>query len=343
VTMKVVHKKRRSGFTLIEMLVVIAIIGILVALLLPAVQLAREASRRSSCSNNLKQIGLAVYAFENTKKYLPASARPPGLTSAPRIAGLTLLLPYLDQPTLHAQYDFTKNWSDETVYPPPVGPGSPKLNNFQVVNTKVPVLLCPSSPNPDRLDGLPELSPWVQRVASPTDYSPTIGVDRRLETALLVDWAGDGMLPKNKKSRFADVTDGLTNTIMYAESAGRPFLYRNGRLVDSDTVNVARVNGGGWCRPASDFSVDGFSADGLTATGEYVINIINGENAAGVAFPLPYYGSEGTGEVYAFHPGGANVLFGDGAVKFMSDQIRVRAFARLVTRDKADTQTDALE
>jgi prepilin-type processing-associated H-X9-DG protein len=151
------------------------------------------------------------------------------------------------------------------------------------------------------------------------------------------------MLPKNRKNNFADVTDGLTNTIMYAESAGRPFLYRRNQLISSDVVNTARTNGAGWCRPASDFSVDGFSEDGLTATGLFVINITNGENSAGVAFPLPYYGSEGTGEVYAFHPGGANILFGDGAVKFVSDQIRVRQFAKLVTRDKAEPQTESLD
>jgi prepilin-type N-terminal cleavage/methylation domain-containing protein/prepilin-type processing-associated H-X9-DG protein len=335
--MKTLCSQRRSGFTLIEMLVVIAIIGILVALLLPAVQLAREASRRSACSNNMKQIGLAVYAFENSKKRLPNSDRPPGLTAAPRISGLTFMLPFLDNENLWLQYDTTKNWHDQTIT-------APKLySNFQIVNTKLPVLLCPSSPRPDRLDGLPEGSPWVQNVAAPTDYSPTISVDARLETAGLVDFSGDGMLPKNRKNNFADVTDGLTNTIMYAESSGRPFLYRRNQLISSDVVNTARVNAGGWCRPASDFSVDGFSEDGLTATGLFVINITNGENSAGVAFPLPYYGSEGTSEVYAFHPGGANILFGDGAVKFVSDQIRVRQFAKLVTRDKAEPQTESLD
>jgi prepilin-type processing-associated H-X9-DG protein len=152
----------------------------------------------------------------------------------------------------------------------------------------------------------------------------------------LVDEFGPGALPKNKKPTFAEILDGLSSTILYAESAGRPYLYRRGKIVNEDLVEN-RVNGGGWARPASDFSIDGASWDGTTIPGPVAINATNGDDFgslgpnAGV-FPDPFYGTEGSGEVYAFHPGGANVVFADGTVRFLDENIDIRLFARLVTR-----------
>jgi prepilin-type N-terminal cleavage/methylation domain-containing protein/prepilin-type processing-associated H-X9-DG protein len=311
------------GFTLVELLVVVAIIGVLISLLLPAVQAAREAARRSQCTNNLKQIALAAHNFHDTNKHLPSSVRPAGLTPLPRIAGLTLLLPFFEEGNSYAQYDQTKNWNDPL--------------NRPVVSKIVAVLNCPSTPNPDRLDGLPEASPWVPDIASNTDYSPIIGVDPRLVTAGLVDKDGKGMLPKNEKPRMADVIDGLSKTIMFAESAGRPFLYRKNQRIG--TLPNDKVNGGGWCRPASDFSIDGSSYDGATLPGPCAVNCTNGE-AFGSSFPHPYYGSEGTGEMYAFHPGGAHVAMGDGSVRMINSSINIRELAKLVTRDQGEVNQE---
>src|SRR3954471_20655133 len=97
----------RPAFTLIELLVVIAIIGGLVALLLPAVQMAREAGRRAQCSNNLKQLALAAHQFEGAYRVFPASIRPSANSSLPRIAGLTLLLPFIEQQSMYDKYDRT--------------------------------------------------------------------------------------------------------------------------------------------------------------------------------------------------------------------------------------------
>ncbi len=321
--MKLCSVDRRKGFTLVELLVVIAIIGILVALLLPAVQAARESARRMSCTNNLKQLALAAHNFHDTYGKLPSSVRPAGLTPLPRIAGLTFLLPFIEQGNRYNQYDQTKNWHD--------------VVNRPVVSTPIESFLCPSSPNPNRLDGLPEASPWTADVNAVTDYSPTIGVDQRLLTASLVDKAGDGILIKNGEPRLADVTDGLSNTILYAESAGRPYLYRRRQRV-GDLPNQ-RVNGGGWARPASDFSVDGSSHDGATFPGPCAVNCTNGEDFGSTSFPHPYYGSEGTGETYAFHPAGANVAFGDGSVRLIASTIDIREFARLVTRSGGEVTT----
>jgi prepilin-type N-terminal cleavage/methylation domain-containing protein/prepilin-type processing-associated H-X9-DG protein len=313
-------RNRTNGFTLIELLVVIAIIGILVALLLPAVQAAREAARRTQCTNNIRLLGLAAHNFVDVKKHFPSSVRPAGLTPLPRIAGILLVLPYLEEDTAYKQYDLSKNWND------PV--------NRPIVSRVISTFICPSSPNPERLDGLPEASPWRPDIAAPTDYSPTIGVDKRLKDAGLVEQDGKGLLPKNETPRIRDATDGMSHTIMYAESAGRPYVYRNGRQIGD--LSTHRVNAGGWCRPASDFSVDGSSYDGASFPGPCAINCTNGEDFATSGFPHPYYGSEGTAEAYSFHSGGANFVFGDGSVKLISADIHVREFAKLVTRAGAE-------
>ncbi len=338
-----VTQSPRKGFTLVELLVVIAIIGILIALLLPAVQAAREAARRSQCQNNLKQISLAVLNWESAKKVLPSSKRPSGTTTAPRIAGITLLLPYFEESALLQKFDLSQNWS--------------KAVNTPVVSTPIPTLLCPSdAADSNRLDADQQITPWTGSAAC-TDYSPTIGVDYRLGPSSS-SWAGSGgssvsgtaglvdpetisidpnnanapnsgMLPKNADKRLKDVTDGLSKTIMYTESAGRPYIYRKGKLVSGDLPNNYVV-GGGWCRPASDFGLDGSTYDGVQPTGPCAVNCTNGQQVT--TYPDPYYVTDGSGEAYSFHPGGVHCAFGDGSVHFINETINIREFAKLIAR-----------
>ncbi len=319
----------RFGFTLVELLVVITIIGVLIALLLPAIQGARAAAQKAQCGNNLKQLGFAALRYAESQGSLPSSTRPGGLTTKPRIAGLTLLLPFIEQQGKYSAYDQTKNWSDPA--------------NLPVTSQEVSTFLCPSTPNPDRQDGDSQATTWAPIVAV-TDYSPTIGVDPRLgstglalvdDKTISVSSAGipnSGLIRTNEVCRLADATDGLTYTIVYGESAGRPLVYRRGNIAVSTDPTVARVNGGGWSRPASDFSVDGASYDGSTVSGPAPINATTGDNVAGELFPYPYYGSQGTSEAYSFHPIGANFVFGDGAVHFISDSINIATFAQFVAR-----------
>ena len=336
------REEHRSGFTLIELLVVIAIIAILVALILPAVQQAREAARRAACANNLKQIGLAVHNFHDAKKILPSSIRP-SAASTVRVGAFTQMLPFLDEKTLWDSYSIAVNWSD--------------ASNTPVTSSRVAVFQCPSSPKPERQDGNPDNIQtggnvaWNPTLIAVTDYAPTIGVDKRLAQVFTTIKAGTGMLPKNQSGTFADVTDGLSNTIAVVESAGRPFVYHRGPvLVDNDQTKH-RINGGGWARPASDLLFAGSNKAGTVippanATDAAAINATNGDDVGGDVVPTPtyphqYYGTEGTSQPFGFHNTGINVLLGDGSVRFIDEAVEIGVFAALITRDQAEMVSDS--
>src|SRR5262249_24375764 len=129
--------------------------GILAALLIPAVQSARESARRSQCANNLKQLGLAVSEYEASHRVLPSSDRPKGLPSAPRISGLMLLLPSIGKIAKYDSYDFTKEAWDDT---------GDEGGNLALTSGPVPGLQCPSTPSAERLDGAPDADPWTGKI-----------------------------------------------------------------------------------------------------------------------------------------------------------------------------------
>jgi prepilin-type N-terminal cleavage/methylation domain-containing protein len=360
----------RRGFTLVELLVVIAIIGVLVALLLPAVQAARESARRSQCTNNLKQQGIALHEFHDQKGKLPSSVRP-FQTNTVRAGAFVLLLPYIDRQDLWDQYDVNITWSD--------------IKNVNVANKRIPVYECPSSPKHGGIldhkpeDGAPK--PWPGIVAV-GDYGASLGVSPDLKTQAEAQGVGyypavaaigslpaqpaadlkiqgslyyasrppadpdvltNGMLPKNSALTFGDITDGLSQTIAIFESGGRPYLYRLGRQVSAD-LSVHHLNGGGWARPASDILLSGSNKAGnLSSSGSLAGIYINktngydhgGESYAGTnGYPLPW-GTEGSSQPYSFHPGGLNALIGDGAVKFIDEATHIGILAALVSRSGA--------
>src|ERR1700680_211088 len=133
-------RRHRPAFTLIELLVVIAIIAILIGLLVPAVQKVRSAAARLQCQNNLKQIGLALHNYHDTYHAFPSNIRPSSVLSV-RERWVTFLLPYLEQNALFNHYNPVLNWSDPA--------------NLPVTSTPLRLMQCPSTPNPDRLDGDP--------------------------------------------------------------------------------------------------------------------------------------------------------------------------------------------
>jgi len=306
---------RRGAFTLIELLVSIAIIGVLVALLLPAVQMARESARRTACSNNLKQIGLALHHFEGTN-----GAFPPGIVEGPfpqfripanaRHMVWPFLLPHLEQQPLYDMYHFEVDWM--------------KLANRPAINTQLRVLQCPSA-EPDRV--VVELEQEFQTAAA-TDYAPLRGVHSTLVQLGLVDQVGnyDGVLGFNYMARHADILDGASQTILISEDAGR-----NVRWEARRTFPEVRSFGGPWAGAGSNPSLGGGNPIYL-----------QGSKLEGGRFIRPgscAINCTNQYEVYSFHAGGANAAFADGSVHFLPATIDIRNFARLVTRAGGEAVT----
>ena len=202
------HPPGRRGFSLVELLVVIAIIGVLIALLLPAVQAARESSRRSSCSNSLKQFGVAVGARESSaRRYPPGGYLETFMVKDAIISGFVFLLPFLEQQALAGRYNQSLPWSNAA--------------NLPVVATPLPTMNCPSNRGMSRLSyGTSAIS------AATTDYALSAGMDniadgnpayhpRVYRGAFMVARARD-----NRGVTPANVTDGLSSTFAIGEAAG---------------------------------------------------------------------------------------------------------------------------
>ena len=303
---------RRGGFTLIELLVVIAIIAVLIGLLVPAVQKVRDAAARIQCANNLKQLGLALHNYHGVFQTFPTSVRPAGVTSLPRVSWTIPTLPFIEQDNLRQRYDTTTNWDSSA--------------NLQLTSLPVKIFQCPSAPNSNRLDGDPQLNVW--NLVAVTDYAAATGVAAYATNVNLTGLVQPGIMQKNAVVKIADVTDGLSNTIMIVESAGRPQIYRGRSPYGS--VPTQKVNGGGWARPASDLTFGTSTADGSSFPGPCAVNCTNGFDYP--VYNMAPFGTEGTAEPYAFHTGVVNTLLGDGSVRTIGSGISVTTFAALITR-----------
>lgn len=299
--MSVIHHRR--GFTLIELLVTIAIIAVLIALLLPAVQQAREAARRTQCSNHLKQIGLALHNYESQFGRFPTStAALPTQPAIQQTATFTRILPFLEQANLYQQYNFSVSWYEGT--------------NPAVIQSQLPVFQCPSTPNSSRIDAN---SVTINAVTfsgprACADYAPLEGVGTLLTGTGLVDPESQnspGLLQVNFKGcRIADATDGTSNTMLVAEDAGRPVWYIRGKPASTGLIPP----GAGWADNQQDFFLHGAQGDALASPpGSCAVNCHN------------------DGEIYSFHTGSANALFADGHAKFLSASTDIRVIARLIT------------
>jgi prepilin-type N-terminal cleavage/methylation domain-containing protein/prepilin-type processing-associated H-X9-DG protein len=197
-------RKSRRGFTLIELLVVIAIIAVLIALLLPAVQQARESARRTQCSNNLKQIGLAIHNYHDSYTRFPLSSIDPGLGKSGVFASI---LPYLDQGNAYQQYDFSL--------------GNTNAANLVAVSQKIPAYLCPTAPfrRPVPISGCDSNSRAPGTYAACTGSLDPYGTFPTTANPTSVPNNGAIVNSGSGSTSMRDLTDGSSSTLLCGESA----------------------------------------------------------------------------------------------------------------------------
>lgn len=330
------RRRRRGGFTLVELLVVIAIIGVMVGLLLPAVQAAREAARRMQCSNNLKQLGLAIHNYESTyKQILPRRGGSAGGGNGERfdgnyrrVSGFIWALPFIEQTALWDQISAGATLPNGHVIPPGGPAGWYGNADWIPWKTQVPTYLCPSDNNPGQ-----------QGNTAGNSYAFSLGDSAGTNANWNSDnYDGRGPMGSSGRVRkFGDVIDGLSNTVVMSERAwpGGNFGIRTSTserakgvtVIDPGVLTSPVVclasQAGSVLLPGLQFKAR-FGSLWTDAQVERVgFNTILAPNAVscvGDANPnADSYG--GAVNASSNHPGGVTVLLMDGSVTFISDSI----------------------
>ncbi len=298
------HFRSQFAFTLIEVLVVIGIIGILIAILLPAVQAAREAMRRAQCQNHLHQIGLALANYHSAYGHLPAgSIRPIGYEDngrdQPRATWAIGILPMMELTALHEQFDATQDTTADS--------------NQVFRETNIPAYRCPSDPNASIL-----FEPQFGAKFSRSNYAANFGsASWGIEFWNKTDYRG--VMGQNTKVAFQHISDGISHTVAVAEIQIQPDY--------SD-------NRGVWAFPAAGASSVGLDCD------TKCMGINDDSSTDWIPYCVSIPGSlecnfQNTAESNAgprsLHPGGAHLLHCDGSVHFTAAQTDVKVLTNQFT------------
>ncbi len=331
----IVNKK--SGFTIIELTVSIGIVSTLVMLLVPAVMQTREASRKISCKNHLRQIGLGLHQYHTTHGTLPpaelngqggsngcddeeyAVEDNPGHCTSYQ-SWMAMLLPHIGQTGIWEVYDFNEPWCD--------------TKNRHAIQKQISIYQCPSSSSGHRVDTI------HVKGAAATDYGAIEEVEEEVYTEVFGVFptsrsARSGVLAEDYGTRFEGIRDGLSYTIAVAECGGRPDAFFSNisdsqvQLTAFESDELTMINtelvvpeGVGWADPDSGIEIDGMALDKGEPYGPSMINATN------------------VSEVFSFHHHGANLLFVDGSVRFLSKNIDAWTFISLCTKAGGEVVTE---
>lgn len=322
----------QKGFTLVELLVVIAIIGILIGMLLPAVQMVREAARRTSCSNNMRQLGLAIHNYESALRRFPSAGQAKRGGTGPNagqnvfftdrqelesFAGAsqsvqTYILPYIEQNNVYDLFNINYRYD--------ISPGPEAPTNQDAAKQGISIFVCPSTGRSSLTDA---------EGYGYTDYSAPVTVRPGL--------SGNPDQPRFKcalngdSSRsIASISDGTSNTVAIAEDAGRVDVNSGGFMVIKtemmDDGTPADRRSWAWADPDNAYNVDRLVNNNQTPIG----------GPPGCTWDIVNCGANE--ETFSFHPAGANVVFCDGSVQFLDESINAVVFAAIMSKDGGEVE-----
>ena len=305
----------KKGFTLVELLVVIAIIGILIGMLLPAVQSVREAARRTACANKIRQLGLALHNHHDTYENLPNGWNTFGWTWG------VWTLSFIEQENLF-----------NTIVNKELGEGNWNFDggpNEIAASTKLDIFRCPSSIVKDNVNynGIPDRAPSDYRgnagtLATSDDTSTMITGTRSLEHL-----EQDGIFYACSETKFADVTDGLSNTVFLSESLGDPEFVKDGQGMDFWAIGSPQIDA-----TNCDGGTSGTEFTEVVGTAYFQMNLrLRDPSATGYMMETSF-GS--------YHPGGMYIQLGDGSSHFIAETIELETYRELHSRNSGQVLGD---